>query len=82
MRKRLPRFRLASNWRRLHRTYTFIFGLILVALSAAQGFLPLFQGVIDQKRFAYWSLGLGVLIVALRYIDQQSVTEDPNNEQK
>ena len=82
MPKRMPRLRLASNWRRLHRTYTFVFGLILVALSAAQGFLPLFQGVIAPQRFAFWSLGLGVLIVVLRYIDQQSVKEDRNHEQK
>lgn len=62
--------RLTSSWRQLHRSYTVQLGLALALLSAAYQALPLFRSTMDDASFAWVSLVLGVLIAALRYVDQ------------
>jgi len=62
--------KLTDNWRRLHRSYTVVVSLLLVVLAAAQEFLPLFAGVLTPRAFAWVSMGAGVAIALLRYVDQ------------
>ncbi len=62
--------RLTRSWRRLHRSYTVQLGLALALLSAAYQALPLFRTALEESSFAWVSLLLGVLIAALRYVDQ------------
>lgn len=66
--KRRPR--LTRSWRRLHRSYTVQLGLVMALLSAAYEALPLFRSMMVDASFAWISLLLGVLIAALRYVDQ------------
>lgn len=72
--RRLPRIRLASNWRRLHRTYTVGLSMLLALLSAAQDQWPLFQTLITPGRFALISLCIAVLIALFRYIEQPALS--------
>ncbi len=81
-RRWMPRFRLAPNWRRLHRSYTVILSLLLAVLSAAQDQWPLFQNFLSPTRFAVVSMVLAVLIVVLRYVDQQSVSEGKEDKEE
>lgn len=62
--------RLTKSWRRLHRSYTVILGLVLAIASAAYELLPLFRSLVAESRFAWLSMALGVLIAVLRYVDQ------------
>lgn len=74
--KRIPKPRLTASWRRLHRSYTVILGLVLAVASAAYELLPLFRSLVAEARFAWVSMILGVLIAALRYIDQPCLRQD------
>lgn len=65
--------KLAPNWRRLHRSYTVMFSVMLALLSAAQDQWPLFQSFITPKRFALVSLVLAILIAIFRYLEQPSL---------
>jgi hypothetical protein len=67
------RFRLASNWRRLHRSYTVILSVLLALLSAAQDQWPLFQSFITPQRFAVVSMVLALVIAVFRYLEQPSL---------
>lgn len=72
------RIKLTKSWRRLHRSYTVILGLLLAVASAAYELLPLFRSVVEQSRFAWISMVLGVLIAALRYVDQPCLQQPRN----
>lgn len=69
---------LTKSWRRLHRSYTVILGLVLVVASAAYEALPLFRSLVDESRFAWISMTLGVLIAVLRYVDQPCLQQRPH----
>lgn len=76
----VPRFRLAPNWRRLHRSYTVNVSLLLALISAAQDQWSLFQSFITPQRFAVIALVLALLIVVLRYVKQSSLHPSKNDE--
>ena len=65
--------RLASDWRRLHRSYTVVLSLVLALLSAAQDQWPLFQSFIGPHRFAHVSLALALVIALVRYLKQPAL---------
>ena len=67
-----------KRWRRLHRSYTVILGLVLAVASAAYELLPLFRSLVAESRFAWISMALGVLIAALRYVDQPCLQQQTN----
>ncbi len=73
------RFRLAPNWRRLHRSYTVILSAVLALLSAAQDQWPLFQAFISPERFAVVALVLALVITVVRYLEQPSLRPTPTN---
>lgn len=69
--------RVTANWRRLHRSYTVIFSVLLVALSAVYEHLPLLQAVLPSRGFAAISMIIGVVIAVMRYIDQPGLQQPP-----
>lgn len=73
----MRRIRLSKSWRRLHRSYTVILGLVLAVASASFELLPLFRSIVDESRFAWISMVLGVLIAVLRYVDQPCLQQPP-----
>lgn len=74
--KRRPK--LTKSWRRLHRSYTVILGLVLVVASASYEALPLFRSVVAESHFAWISMALGALIAVLRYVDQPDLQQPAN----
>jgi len=62
--------KLTRHWQRLHRSYTVIVSLLLTVVAAAHEHLPLFSGVFSPRTFAWVSMGAGVAIALLRYVDQ------------
>lgn len=81
-RRYFPRFSLAPNWRKLHRSYTVLLGLALTLLGAIQTFLPALQGVLTERRFALLTFVLGVVITVLRYVAQPSLNQEVSHGQE
>lgn len=73
----MRRPKLTRSWRRLHRSYTVILGLVLVVVSAAYNALPLFRSMMEEASFAWISMVLGVLVAVLRYVDQPCLRQQP-----
>ncbi len=67
--------KLVRHWRKLWKTYSVMFSGLLVALSAAQQYLPMIQTVLDAKTFGSVSFVLGVAILVGRYVEQQSIVD-------
>jgi len=72
----MRKFRLTRHWQRLHRSYTVVVSLLLAVIAAAYEHLPLFSAVLSPKAFAWISMGAGVAIALLRYIDQPCLRGD------
>jgi len=72
--------KLTRHWQRLHRSYTVIISLLLAVIAAAYEHLPLFSAVLSPKAFAWISMGAGVAIALLRYIDQPCLRGDTQGE--
>jgi len=68
--------KLTRNWPQLHRSYTVIVSLVLTVVAAAHEHLPLFAGVLSARTFAWVSMGAGIAIAILRYIDQPCLRDD------
>jgi len=62
--------KLTRHWPRLHRSYTVIVSVLLAVVAAAHEHLPLFAGVLSPRVFAWVSMGSGIAIAILRYVDQ------------
>ncbi|GLC97852.1 hypothetical protein Tamer19_72610 [Cupriavidus sp. TA19] len=68
--------KVVENWNKLWKSTTVLLSLLLAALSAAQVVLPSLQTVLEPKQFAMITLGVAVLIGALRYVAQPSLKTD------
>jgi len=62
--------KLTRHWQRLHRSYTVIVSVLLAVVAGAYEHLPLFAQVLTPRAFAWVSMGAGVAIAVLRYVDQ------------
>ncbi len=64
---------IVENWKKLWKSTTVLLSALLAMLSAAQLVLPSLQAAVEPKQFAQITLGLAVLIGALRYVQQQAI---------
>lgn len=65
--------KIVENWNKLWKSTTVLLSVLLAMLSAAQVVLPSLQAVLEPKQFAQITLGLAVLIAALRYVAQPTL---------